>query len=112
MARTQREDNQIQDLWIQQTKTSVMLDNVSKTVEKINGKMDELIQKFDDLPVTYVTRTEHDQFDNRLSQLESDKKKIISLVVSTTLKWLIPVVMITGIVFAVISKVASKFMPF
>lgn len=84
----------------------IMLSNLEKNqqtlradynerIDKLEAKVDKILEKLDALPTMYITRAEFDGFKEKLKGLEEDRKKLIRIV-------------ITAIIWAVLSIVLVK----
>lgn len=84
----------------------IMLSNLEKNqqtlradynerIDKLEAKVDKILEKLETLPNMYITRAEFDGFKEKLKGLEEDRKKLIRII-------------ITAVVWAVLSLIFIK----
>lgn len=62
-----------------------MREEYTKQIEQLDGKIDKVLDKLENLPSQYITRTEFDGFKEKIQTLEDDRKKIIRIIITAVI---------------------------
>ena len=57
----------------------------NERIDKLEAKVDKILEKLDTLPNMYITRAEFDGFKEKLKGLEEDRKKLIWIIITAVI---------------------------
>ena len=62
-----------------------MREDYSKQIEQLDGKIDKILDKLENLPSQYITRTEFDNCKEKVQHMEDNRRKIIRIIVTAVI---------------------------
>lgn len=72
-----------------------MREEYTKKIEQLDGKIDKILDKLENLPSQYITRTEFENTKEKVQHMEDNWRKIIRIIV-------------TAVIWAVLSLIFIK----
>ena len=62
-----------------------MREDYSKQIEQLDGKIDKILDKLENLPSQYITRTEFENCKEKVQHMEDNRRKIIRIIVTAVI---------------------------
>ena len=66
----------------------------TKKIDKLEGKLDKVLEKLDNLPSQYITRVEFENCREKVKAMEDNWKKILRIVITAVLGAILSMVLI------------------
>lgn len=62
-----------------------MREEYTKQIEQLDGKIDRILDKLENLPTQYITRTEFENTKEKVQHMEDNRRKIIRIIVTAVI---------------------------
>lgn len=62
-----------------------MREEYTKKIEQLDGKIDKVLDKLENLPSQYITRTEFENCKEKVQHMEDNRRKIIRIIVTAVI---------------------------